>query len=907
MKDAYAIMSISADKYQLTAFEEALQQALKLYDAPEKLGESSPLAAPYFLSHLLPKAIDRSPAYTRGITLRTAIRQAAATLWEDPFPRTYQEMKEALLIERQTKGTPRYAYLILEMRYFREFFQPSSLRAIYEREEYLFDSKAGDYRAHRLAIQQLADALIGYLHPVLRPEVPPHPPTLIGYEPHIQQARIALEAGQRVTMSGPSGIGKSTTGAMLVHTWPSRAIFWFTLRPTLNDQLNSLLFALGHFLQTHGSSQLWRFLTASGGMITEWGVAQALAQEDLAALAEEHPLLCFDELDHLYYANPEEMPPHRRQILEFLESLSGCCAQLLMGQRPLLQAEQHIELTGLAVPQMSALFASVDLTLTESSLQRLFDQTQGNPRLLYLCIALMRNGETIEKILSDLDQYPGFAPLFDRLWRQLREEERNLLEQLSVFRTTAPADAWQTLEDCIERLRQLRLLQADGTGGIELLPAIRQQIYANMTQQAQTDCHIAAALIRQDRGEFTPAAYHWVRAERLQVALWTWYPRRHQEIARGQGPAAYDMFTQFSAVSFSREEQKALAELLATLEQLQGRFTPGLERLAPQKLYDESELTVRLQMLRGTFQEALGYPDQALESYADGLSLAMRLLEQAMSIHYQRGLVSVRQRELADAWQACQTGEALIGAFRALLNTEEGNYNDAYLGYQEALAIAQTIGDEPLIIRIYTNLTTLLNGQGRFEESLQYAEKALELCERRGDVVNAESARNSMITTHMWLKNYQKAVELGEASLRILKALNKPYNIAIAAANLAESYFELGELQKAEIYATEVLDREERHAYPYALFTLGRIRQEEHKLSDASAYLRESIRISQLNDDPYMEAYGQRELGKVYLEQCEVGKGTQALERAMHYFKRIDNTEEIQQTAHWLERVGSVK
>ena len=81
-------------------------------------------------------------------------------------------MKAALIEERKQRGSSRYAYLVLELRYFRQFLRPRSLRDIYESDEYLLDSKAGDHRSHKLAIQQLAQALLAYCRPALRPEQP---------------------------------------------------------------------------------------------------------------------------------------------------------------------------------------------------------------------------------------------------------------------------------------------------------------------------------------------------------------------------------------------------------------------------------------------------------------------------------------------------------------------------------------------------------------------------------------------------------------------------------------------------------------------------------------------------------------------------------------------------------------
>lgn len=52
------------------------------------------------------------------------------------------------------------------------------------------------------------------------------------------------------------------------------------------------------------------------------------------------------------------------------------------------------------------------------------------------------------------------------------------------------------------------------------------------------------------------------------------------------------------------------------------------------------------------------------------------------------------------------------------------------------------------------------------------------------------------------------------------RAVGNPY-FAAAGANLAEASFELGEFERAAGYAGEMLALGDRHAAPYARFTLG--------------------------------------------------------------------------------------
>lgn len=467
-----------SDKYVLSPFEECLQSALKMLNDPERLGEQSPLATPYFLSHALTAEMNQSAAHRRlGETLCIQIRQAAADLWGEPLPTSYDLMRRALKEERKTKETHRYSYLVLELRYFRQFLHPSSLREIYENPDYLLDSKAGDYRSHRIAIKHLGEQLLGRLQPTLRLEQPGSAHDLIGYDAHFENCLKQLQERITLSISGASGTGKTALAARIASTRPPNSVFWYTIRPTFNDHLGSLLFTFGYYLHTVGVSNLWRLLLSTGGEVVEPEVAFAMVRQDIEELGECRPLICIDEVDQLDSTDLDPAAEPHRQMLEFIQALRGVTALLLIGQRAVIESDSNILLTGLAVPQIQLLMRRSGITLSDEFAERLYHYTHGNPRLLHLCIALHEQENSIEKILAGLSPTPGLHPILKRLWGYLTHNEKRLLQQLSVFRSPIPTDGWHQARSTIQRLRHLRLLNDVGQGAIELVPALRSDIY----------------------------------------------------------------------------------------------------------------------------------------------------------------------------------------------------------------------------------------------------------------------------------------------------------------------------------------------------------------------------------------------------------------------------------------------
>ncbi len=158
-------------------------------------------------------------------------------------------------------------------------------------------------------------------------------------------------------------------------------------------------------------------------------------------------------------------------------------------------------------------------------------------------------GESLAAVLDQLPRFQALLPLWLRLERRLPLAERQVLQALSVFRSPAPADAWLGDEEAADALAQLisrRLVQSDEQGGVTLLPALGEVVYAELPVETQEELHGQAAQIRAERGEYTAAAYHLYAAGQPDAAVELWYPQRAQEINRGQAGAALAIFSQIS-------------------------------------------------------------------------------------------------------------------------------------------------------------------------------------------------------------------------------------------------------------------------------------------------------------------------------------------------------------------------
>lgn len=869
-----------------TTFFDHLKQALEAFDDADWLGTHSPLAAPYFLGDAVRQA--DATATGRGQTLRREIEHVLQTLWGGPLPSDGNAMLAAADVDSQSS---RYDCLILELNYLKQRFRPTPRNQSDIYNDILHISRPTHDRHLRAAVERLGGHLLRRLRPTVRPEQPVSPVHLIGREEVQTQAVAQLIEGKTISLTGPGGVGKSSLAAVLTDAWRSPAVFWYTVRPSFNDQLDSLLFALGHFLHRQGASTLWHQLVADGGRIKDPSLAVGLARSDLATLNQ--PLLCFDELDFLRPLTHGTERANHTQLLEFIDSLRGHSAMILIGQRAFWESDADFALDGLNLAQLTTLLAAMSVPHTGEDALTLHALTAGNPRMVDLCVTLFQagSGESFGDVLAQLPQFQALLPLWLRLERRLPAPERRLLQILSVFRADAPADVWRSGEaeeaDALARLIERRLVREDGQGGVSLLPALSEIVFAELPAETQEDLHLYAAQIRQERGEYTSAAYHLLKAGQLDEAVALWYAHREEEIHRGQAGAALAIFEQISLRRLSRARQKELRLLRSELYQLTGAPDQVIETLAAADWDENDTGQVDAALLLGRAYERQGRSEQTQQSYAQGLAAADKLLGRMVELHVQRSLTYLHGRDMQEAWQDVQRARYLVENMTGTLHEQSGRFEEARRHYESALAIAQETGYLAGVARSLHNLGNVYSRQRLLDQAISYYAQSMQVHEQMGNRVGLEVARSGIVAPYMQAARYNEAIVEARRALTFFGAMGDSFWVALNGSNLAEAHFEAGNVAEAESYAQMVLAEEERHSHPYALFTLGRVRAAQDKYDDAQYALEQARALAEMNEDRYLVAYCWEELGKVQRAAQDKRAARASFAQAADLFKAL--------------------
>jgi tetratricopeptide (TPR) repeat protein len=230
------------------------------------------------------------------------------------------------------------------------------------------------------------------------------------------------------------------------------------------------------------------------------------------------------------------------------------------------------------------------------------------------------------------------------------------------------------------------------------------------------------------------------------------------------------------------------------------------------------------------------------------------------------------------------------------VHDERGDYETAQAHYLTALAVAQANNDEAGIARSYHYLAMLAGRRQGIEAALPHFESAMNFYERVGDRVNQEYVRGNLASAYIQARQFEAALQPAELAMRFFQAMGNTFRTAQNASNLAEAHAELGNLAQAQHFAEIVLEQEEPHSHPYALYTLGTVYKLRGEWAKAEQHYALSRQIAEMNDDAYLLAFAWRALGEVHLAQGHTAEAHRALDSALALFQRLDIAEEVRQT-----------
>ena len=847
-------------------FNEQLTRTLEHFTDPHWLETHSPLCAPYFLGeYLLKRKSHYMVPSSNGRVLQELLRSTA------------HEMRQ------REQENDAYYYQILDL----SFFRPISFRQIADQ---LGVSRATYYRHRRDAIKELEVIFIQRIKPALRLERPPliRSHKLIGRQEIVKTALPALRQGQSIALTGQSGSGKTTLGAYLANQWELECLFWYTFRPGLNDQLSSLLFSLGYFLHNLDTSSLWLQLVADQGKIDSQLMLN-LMQRDLANLSAHPILLCFDEIGLLH---PTETDAHA-QIYHFIHSLQTSVAILFIGQQIPIEPDNIYVIEGFSRSDSQQLLTQANIRLSAEELTQLQQYTGGNPRLLELFITLHQSGRSLKGLLAQLSAPPTVEFLLRRILTYLEPSEQQLLTALSVFWQPAPGDAWQA-QGALHKLQARYLVRIDEQGQVSLLPAVRTIIYHTLSSEERETYHQAAAVVRAERGEYTLAAYHYIRANQPEHAIQLWYTHKQQEIDQGQGQLALEIFTELSHKPLPKSDKHLLILLRNELRLLFGDYT----RIKPELMaMDNPDPLLKSEAYRliGDVELERSKFQASIDAYRQGITNIYNSDLQLAQLYTKSGFAYQLKRELDVAWRESLFARYEVEHLQGDVQYYKGNYEAAEAHFQAALSLAERLNYAEGEGKTRNGLALLLLDKGAYGVAQHHWQIAKECYGRVGRLTWVAGIQVNQAIAYTQQGAPEEAIPLLRDSLSVYGSLNHARGRAAAKFNLAKAYLALNDLDRAHEMILLAYDEGEPGLEPAALCVLAEIKLSQDILDEAIRFAEQAIEAARRNQDLLNEAYAWRILGHIYVAQ-KVASAPQAIEQAVSIFEALELPQEVEQT-----------
>ncbi|MCC7254292.1 tetratricopeptide repeat protein, partial [Hyphomicrobium sp.] len=476
--------------------------------------------------------------------------------------------------------------------------------------------------------------------------------------------------------------------------------------------------------------------------------------------------------------------------------------------------------------------------------------------------------------------------------------ELAVLQELAVFQGSAPRDSWRSSQKALNALLSLGLVEAIGSDGVLLHPAFRDLLYQQLPPSRRQELHLAAANLLAERSRFTAAAWHYIQGGRPEMAIWTWFAHRQQEIDQGQASTALELFVPLAQTPLPTfEDQQALALLLAPLYARAGRSQEGL-LLIDKATWPTAAIprAVHAHALRGELLAETGAIDQALAEYRRSLdSITQLRATQEIDLHLDIGrrvLVFLGDNEQArqEALQARLNLEVLQGE----IEDNAGNYQAARAHYQNALTAAEACANDHRLAKVYEALGILEARYADLEPAIAYLQAAGRHYHAAGNLVCAVGMTNaSLAFVYLLKRRYAEAIVPAETALAFFQQLHHTYWQAINEAYLAEAWFYLGDLVKAEHFAHQGLQREEVVVRPYCLHILGHVRRTQQRFAEAERYCREAIADADARQDWWALGPAWLALGETYLDAGRHAEARTAFQESLHIYERLGITQEV--------------
>ncbi len=532
----------------------------------------------------------------------------------------------------------------------------------------------------------------------------------------------------------------------------------------------------------------------------------------------------------------------------------GLATQRTLGPLPLAEAAHLLQL--LLEDSATEEGAAEDLALRE----RVLERSGGVPYFLVSCAQALRAGALAEDTGIGGEAVPwDVAQTIHQRVAALPASAQELLAAAAVAGRVVPGALLVAVaghpEDAVlvalEAACQAGLLIEDEEDVYQFAhDLIREVVVAALSTRRRKVLHrrVAEAL---EQGPGDPAvellAYHYVRAGMDDKAIL--YLERAGDRAR--------------ALYAHAEAERYYHDLVERLDRL-GHTT---------KAAGAREKLGRVLMSLAQFDQAVDTLERAAAAYraAGNLEGCVQAVTCVVRVHSLRGdpgmAITRLQQESSDLAGLSPRSRAYLYAALMYPLHNTGRYAEALLAAEQASEYARSAQEHALLLRTEMRRGYTLGTLGRLEEARRVLEEVLLLAQMpSGSLEILCYTLNHLSVTCTSLGNYEQSMRYAEHALQVAGRLGSPDIVLLTHSNCGWSAYLLGEWRRAraELEGAVALARhmETGWATPYPLLNLGILCRSQGQPEIAASLIEEGSALAERSEDLQLVRWLQQELAE---------------------------------------------
>ncbi len=776
--------------------------------------------------------------------------------------------------------------------------------------------------------------LLKLTKPVSRPlrlESIPGSGSFIGRKKELDEYQTRLDSQNMVVIGGTAGIGKTVLGAQIVTHKPQRKVFWHTFHKGLNDNLESVIWALGGFLAANRDDTLQRFLDLNIEKLKEEGYRVNEAVNLLIySLEQGSYLLCFDDFQ---VADEDEKINSLFEI--FNDRLQNTKVMVMSRRRPRFANAIGLDyepLEGLNREDAEALLNRSAIHLDAELFARLYHQTLGNPKLLELFITWMQNrvwrSDEISQFVARAFGEKVEEYLVRNVYETLSAEEQKLLKAISIFRAPADAEAigevlveesMENVDRLLDALVHKYAVQQSDYGEKYLHSLLGEFCYERLRTDAtfRTRLHKNAGRYYHDQEDYLEAAHHYFGAKEYQKSARIIVDDLEQLIYAGQSSAIMRQLGELSPQMLDAETWASVSIAIGDARMIAGEYDDAIEsyqtalETEPHLLSSQKIADVKRKI--GESHERKGQYDQALKHYTGGIQILGEEVSVETARIYggfswiyahqgeheraiecaRRGLTIVKgtgfEKETADCYDA-------IG----LIYLRKGDYDKATEHYMKALETRKRIGDKLGLTGSYIKLGIAHKSKGEYDRALEYYTESLATAEEVGDIIRIAVSHGELGFVRDVKGHYDEAIWHYSKALPLFQRLGNNPLVAITHNNLGEVYRGKGDYDQAmeHLYLAlrMYIDLEDKEGLSDVYRILSEIGLHLGSLDQAQEHCQKAIELAVEIGSKYCESCAYRALGKIQAAMKNLDEARKHLNLSLDMLRELGDEGEVAYT-----------